>query len=179
MTVARAQHPRLEWHECTPSMPFDRVHGGGRARGRARIPKPYSAATHNRTYNVHIASASERLAGIVGHYIHVTNVLYSAAGDLQPAMCHRRPWSSPSRPSSRSFAYTEPCRVPSTKATPRQTKQTNAIKQGGLTSYGVCDAAEEQHVRAVVGPRRWQHHRQASVDESAVAVEAEMDRSVR
>ena len=85
MTVARAQHPRLQWHECTPSMPFDRVHGGGRARGRARIPKPYSAAIHNRTYNVHIASARERLAGDVGHYIHVTSVLY-----IPPVMCNRR-----------------------------------------------------------------------------------------
>ena len=178
MTVARAQHPRLQWHECTPSMPFDRVHGGGRARGRARIPKPYSAGIYNRTYNVHIASASERLAGVVGSY--VANILF-----LPPVICdrrctcHRRTWSSPSRPSSRPFAYTEPCRVPSTKAAPRQTKQTNAIKQGGLTSYGVCDAAEEQYARAVVGPRRWQHHRQASVDENVVAVEAEMDRSVR
>ena len=179
MTVAPAQHPRLQRHECTPSMPFDRVHGGGRVRGRARIQKPYSAGIHNRTYNVHIASASERLAGDVGHYIHVMSVRYSAAGDVQPAMCHRHTWSSPSRPSSRPFAYTEPCRVPSTKAAPRQTKQTNAIKQGVLTNYCLCDAAEVQYARAVVGPRRWQHHRKVSVDESVVAVEAEMDRSVR
>ena len=83
MTVARAQHPRLQWHACTPSMPFDRVHGGGRARGRARIPKPYSAEVHNRTYNVHVASASERLACVVGPYFRGPP---SAASDLRPAM---------------------------------------------------------------------------------------------
>ena len=178
MTVARAQHPRLQWHECTPSMPFDRVRGGGRARGRARIAKPCSAAIHNRTYNVHIASASERLAGVVGHCGASVLYLPPVICDRQ-CTCHRRTWSSPSRPSSRPFANTEPCWVPSTKAAPRQTKQTNAIKQGVLTNYGVCDAAEEQYARAVVGPRRWQNHRQVSVDESVVAVEAEMDRSVR
>ena len=83
MTVARAQHPRLQWHECTPSMPFDRVHGGGRARCRARIPKPQSTDTHNRMYNLHVASASERLAGVVGHY--VASILF-----LPPVICDRR-----------------------------------------------------------------------------------------
>ena len=104
----------------------------------------------------------------------------SAAGDLRPAMYV---------PSSH-LVISVPAIVPSvclhrtvqgsqhqSNTAANETDQCN--NPGGLTCYGVCDAAEEQHARAVVGPRRWQHHRQASVDESAVAVEAEMDRSVR
>ena len=84
--------------------------------------------------------------------------LYSAADDLRPAMCHRRPWSSPSRPSSRPFAYrTVQGSQHQSSTAANETDQCN--NQGVLTAYGVCDAAEEQYARAVVGPRRWQHHR--------------------
>ena len=118
---------------------------------------PETIEHRNTQQNIQCAyCVSKRAASLHGrgHFVHVTSVLF-----LPPVICdrqctcHRRTWSSPSRPSSRPFADTEPCRVCSTKAAPRQTKQTNTTTQECLRSvvFAMPPKSNTRRQRSVPG----------------------------